>query len=515
MKVAKGPEGERRDHITSPVDLVSAPTLPLLDVLYEFARDHGVLLAETNGARIKVAICDGTDPVSLLELCRYLAIPFDVELVDGCEYEQLLSEHYPMNRAAAANVSSKGDGFDEISGNSTGTQDLLDSANDAHTDRLVNGIIAQAAQQGASDIHIESQETGLVVKLRVDGVLHEKLRMPPHFASATVNRIKVMAQMDLAERHIPQDGKICLTLDGNILDVRVSTLPDRSSERVVLRIIEQDGAANPLDLLGISEEAESILTEALAQPSGIILVTGPTGSGKTTTLYAGLEQLNDGNRNIQTLEDPIEYPIEGIGQTQTSPKSGLSSANGLRAILRQDPDVVMTGEIRDKETADIAVKAALSGHLMLSALGTHDAVGAITRMREMKVEPFLLASTVRAIIAQRLVRKLCAHCRQPIQAEGSLASLLGFDRGTVVFREKGCEQCDQTGFQGRIGVFEAIRIDDTIRKIINDGADESRIASFAFLKNKSLASAARMMVRQGLTTAKEGIRISKREEVGS
>ena len=249
----------------------------------------------------------------------------------------------------------------------------------------------------------------------------------------------------------------------------------------------------------------------MAEPNGIILVTGPTGSGKTTTLYAGLKQLNDGSRNILTVEDPVEYAIDGIGQTQVNSKVGLTFAAGLRAILRQDPDVVMVGEIRDKETADIAVQAALTGHLVLSTVHTNDAVGAITRMRDMKVEPFLLASTVRAVIAQRLVRKLCEHCRKPVQAEGSLASLLGFDRGTVVFRETGCDQCNQTGFQGRIGVFEAIRIDDTIRKIINDGGDESRIASHAFLKNKSLASAARAMVRQGLTTAEEGIRISRRE----
>nr|MBF6601815.1 Flp pilus assembly complex ATPase component TadA [Sphingorhabdus sp.] len=394
-------------------------------------------------------------------------------------------------------------------------EDLLDSADDAPTIRLINGIIAEAARQGASDIHIEPYETGLVVRMRVDGVLHEKLRMPPHVASVIVNRIKVMARLDIAERRIPQDGRISLTLGGKLLDVRVSTLPNRANERVVMRILDKESAAISLDLLGLSDETHAILTEALSEPNGIILVTGPTGSGKTTTLYAGLKQLNDGSRNILTVEDPVEYAIEGIGQTQVNAKVGLTFAAGLRAILRQDPDVVMVGEIRDKETADIAVQAALTGHLVLSTVHTNDAVGAITRMRDMKVEPFLLASTIRAVIAQRLVRKLCEHCRTPIQADGSLASLLGFDRGTVVFRETGCEHCNHTGFQGRIGVFEAIRIDDTIRKIINDGGDESRIASHAFLKNKSLASAARVMVRQGLTTAEEGIRISRREDIST
>lgn len=514
MNVAKGAYDKRPDDIHSSDGLVAAPTQPLLDVLHEFARDHGVLLAETNGERIKVAVQDGTDPIALLELSRYLAMPFDVELVDGTEYEKLRSQHYSSNLTAAGAAGIKGDKLDGIANDFSGEKDPLDNANEAIASRLVDAIIAEAAQQGATDIHIEPHETGLFIKLRVDGVLCEKLKMPAQLASATVNRVKTMARLDLVENHIPQDGKFSLTQDGKIRDLRVSTLPYRSNERVVMRILDEDDALDSLELLGLSDEAESILTEALAQPDGIILVAGPEGSGKTTTLYAGLKQLNDGSRNIQTLEDPIEYAIEGIGQTQTNPALGLSFAIGLKAILRQDPDVVMVGEIRDRETADIAIEAALSGHLLLSAVCTNDAVGAITRMRDMKVEPFLLASTVRAIVAQRLVRKLCAHCREPIQAEGSLASLLGFDRGTVVFREKGCEQCGQNGFQGRIGVFEAIRIDDTIRKIINDGADESRIASFAFLKNKSLASAARMMVRQGLTTAEEGIRISRPEKVG-
>ena len=347
--------------------------------------------------------------------------------------------------------------------------------------------------------------------MRVDGVLTEKLRMPPHVAEVIVNRIKVMARLDIAERRIPQDGRISLTLGGKLLDVRVSTLPNRASERVVMRILDKESAGISLDLLGMSESTHAILTDALSEPNGIILVTGPTGSGKTTTLYAGLKQLNDGSRNILTVEDPVEYAIEGIGQTQVNAKVGLTFAAGLRAILRQDPDVVMIGEIRDRETAEIAVQASLTGHLVLSTVHTNDAVGAITRMRDMKVEPFLLASTLRAVIAQRLVRKLCEHCRTPIQADGSLASLLGFDNGTVVYRETGCEHCAHTGFQGRIGVFEAIRIDDTLRKLINDGGDEVAITAHAFRTQPHLGAAAKALVRDGLTTAEEAIRISRRE----
>ncbi|MEP2989911.1 MAG: type II secretion system ATPase GspE [Parasphingorhabdus sp.] len=497
------------DEVELPSALPNAPSI----IPYTYSRDHGVLLLASDGDRVRVALRAGSDPMALLEVRRYLAMPFDVELVETDAFEKLLSEHHAMDGSAAAMASDfDTDGLDGLVEGIPSAEDLLDSADDAPTIRLINGIIAEAARAGASDIHIEPYETGLVVRMRVDGVLTEKLRMPPHVASVIVNRIKVMARLDIAERRIPQDGRISLTLGGKLLDVRVSILPNRANERVVMRILDKESAAISLDLLGLSEETHQILTEALSEPNGIILVTGPTGSGKTTSLYAGLKQLNDGSRNILTVEDPVEYAIEGIGQTQVNAKVGLTFAAGLRAILRQDPDVVMVGEIRDKETADIAVQAALTGHLVLSTVHTNDAVGAITRMRDMKVEPFLLASTVRAVIAQRLVRKLCEHCREPIQADGSLASLLGFDRGTVVFQAKGCEHCNHTGYQGRIGVFEAIRIDDTIRKLINEGGDESRISQHAFNNRPDLSDAAIALVKAGVTTAEEAVRITRREQ---
>ena len=515
MEIARGNEAAASGSVEQQED-GGMETVPARTIPYTFARDHGVLLLSGDADRVRVAVREGSDPSALLEVRRYLAMPFDVELVDAGAFEALLGEHYASAGSAAAMAGDFGDigaaGLDDIAEGIPSAEDLLDSADDAPTIRLINGIIAEAARAGASDIHVEPYETGLVVRMRIDGVLTEKLRMPPHVASVIVNRIKVMARLDIAERRIPQDGRISLTLGGKLLDVRVSTLPNRANERVVMRILDKESAGISLDLLGMSQETHAILTEALSEPNGIILVTGPTGSGKTTTLYACLKQLNDGSRNILTIEDPVEYAIEGIGQTQVNSKVGLDFATGLRAILRQDPDVVMVGEIRDRETAEIAVQASLTGHLVLSTVHTNDAVGAITRMRDMKVEPFLLASTLRAVIAQRLVRRLCEHCRTPIQADGSMASLLGFDKGTVVYQAMGCEHCNHTGFNGRIGVFEAVRVDETIRKLINDGGDEARISAHAFLHQPNLSSAARGLVKQGLTTAEEGIRISRRIE---
>ena len=345
----------------------------------------------------------------------------------------------------------------------------------------------------------------------MDGVLRETLRMPPHVAPVVVSRIKVMARLDIAERRLPQDGRIGLTLGGKLIDVRVSTLPSRAGERVVLRILDKENAGLDLGMLGMTEKVEALLRAALAEPNGIVLVTGPTGSGKSTTLYAGLKLLNDGSRNILTVEDPVEYAVDGVGQTQINPQVGLTFAAGLRAILRQDPDVVMVGEIRDRETADIAVQAALTGHLVLSTVHTNDAVGAITRLRDMKVEPFLIASTLRAVLAQRLVRRLCQACRQPAEASGNLAALLGVRAGETVWEPKGCPVCSGTGYKGRIGLFEAARVDDEVRRLVNRGADETAIAAHAFRINDNLTGAARALVREGVTSPEEAVRVSRRE----
>jgi general secretion pathway protein E len=486
-----------------------APILPAVTIPYGFARKFGVVLQPADNGRYSVALREGADPRALLEIRRHLSQSFDVTHADAAVFDRLLSESYKMDGEAAA-IAMGSEEIDALASGIPSADDLLDTADDAPAIRLINGIIAEAVRQGVSDIHVEPYETGLVVRMRIDGLLRETLRMPPHVAPVVVSRIKVMARLDIAERRVPQDGRISLTLAGKMLDVRVSTLPSRAGERVVLRILDKENSGIDLDVLGMPADVHALLTDALSEPNGIILVTGPTGSGKTTTLYAGLRLLNDGSRNILTVEDPVEYAIDGVGQTQVNSKVGLTFAAGLRAILRQDPDVVMVGEIRDRETAEIAVQASLTGHLVLSTVHTNDAVGAITRMRDMKIEPFLLASTLRAVLAQRLVRRLCPDCRKPVSASASVAALLGFEEGATIYEAKGCDACSQTGFKGRTGVFEAIRIDETIRRLINDGGDETLIARHAFANTPTLSMAARQLVRDGVTTPEEAVRISRR-----
>ncbi len=482
---------------------------PVASIPYAFARKFGVVLQPGQNGRLSVALREGADPAVLLEVRRYLAQSFDVAFADAQAFDRLLSNHYVSDGEAAALAMGSTE-IDALASGIPSAEDLLDTADDAPAIRLINGIIAEAVRQGVSDIHIEPYDTGLIVRMRVDGMLRETLRMPPHVAPVIVSRIKVMARLDIAERRVPQDGRIGLTLGGKLLDVRVSTLPSRAGERVVLRILDKENAGIDLDVLGMTPQTNALLRDAFSEPNGIILVTGPTGSGKTTTLYAGLRLLNDGSRNILTVEDPVEYAVDGVGQTQVNPKVGLTFAAGLRAILRQDPDVVMIGEIRDRETADIAVQASLTGHLVLSTVHTNDAVGAITRMRDMKIEPFLLASTLRAVVAQRLVRRLCIACRGPHEADQAVAALLGIEQGSIIYDAVGCDQCSGTGFKGRIGVFEAIRIDDTIRRLINEGGDEEVIARHAFINAPSLGVAARALVRDGLTTPEEAVRITRR-----
>ncbi len=487
-----------------------------LSLPYGFARKFGVVIDRMDGEAVGVSLRDGADPHILLEVRRHLARTFAVSHVSPARFDELLSTTYAMDGEAAAMAAGSlglGDDLDLIAGGMPSAEDLLDSSDDAPAIRLINGIIADAVRQGVSDIHIEPYESGLVIRMRIDGILRETLRMPAHVAPVIVSRIKVMARLDIAERRLPQDGRISLTLGGKQLDVRVSTLPARAGERVVLRILDKDNAGITLDGLGMAAAINALLRDAFAEPNGIILVTGPTGSGKTTTLYAGLRLLNDGTRNILTVEDPVEYAVDGVGQTQVNAKVGLTFAAGLRAILRQDPDVVMVGEIRDRETAEIAVQASLTGHLVLSTVHTNDAVGAITRMRDMKVEPFLLASTLRAVLAQRLVRRLCPQCRKPVAADSAVAALLGIVQGTVIYEAVGCDACSGTGYKGRIGVFEAIRIDDKIRRLINEGGDEADIAAYAFADAENLTSSARGVVRAGLTTAEEAVRISRRDTI--
>ena len=499
-----------------PIPLSAAAPLPPVvqaNLPYAFAKRFGVIaLADAAGT---VALREGATPKALIEVARVLGRTFPIEWVAPERFDRLLSERYAIDGQATADAAGSlglNDDLSAIASDLPTAEDLLDSADDAPAIRLINGIIADATRHGVSDIHIEPYETGLVVRMRIDGVLRETLRMPAHVAPVVVSRIKVMARLDIAERRLPQDGRIGLTLGGKLIDVRVSTLPSRAGERVVLRILDKENAGIDLDSLGMPAGVHALFATAMGEPNGIILVTGPTGSGKTTTLYSGLRLLNDGSRNILTVEDPVEYAVDGVGQTQVNAKVGLDFATGLRAILRQDPDVVMVGEIRDRETAEIAVQASLTGHLVLSTVHTNDAIGAITRMRDMKVEPFLLASTLRAVLAQRLVRRLCPVCREAVPASAAVAALVGIAEGETVYEARGCDACGHSGYRGRIGVFEAVRIDDVIRRLINTGADEAAIAEHAFAHTPSLAAAARALVRDGITTSQEAVRITRRED---
>ena len=487
------------------ITLVS-PSLP-----YGFAKRHGVLLLDA-GEVARVGVREGADPAALIEARRALGRPLSVEPLSPAAFDRQLSEIYAGDHLNAADDDlDMPAGLDSLVDDIPAAADLLDTADDAPVIRLINGIIAEAVRAGASDIHLESYETALVVRMRIDGVLREALSLNPRIAPLLVSRIKVMARLDIAEKRIPQDGRIPLALGGKTLDVRVSTLPSRGGERVVLRILDKDQAGLTLDRLGMADDALAAFRAALAEPNGIILVTGPTGSGKTTSLYAGLALLNDGARNILTVEDPVEYAIDGVSQTQVNPKVGMTFAAGLRAILRQDPDVVMVGEIRDVETAGIAVQAALTGHLVLSTVHTNDAAGAVTRLRDMGVEPFLLASTLRLVVAQRLVRRLCPHCRVAKAADKSTARLIGAPAGATVWRPHGCAHCADTGYVGRVGLYEVLKVTDTVRRLIAAEADEDALVEAGFKHGRTLSDRARDLVLAGVTSVEEAVRVARQE----
>lgn len=494
---------------------VVASTLP-----YAFAKRRGVVQLE-EGERALVGLREGADPMALLEVRRVLGRPLAVRTLDLASFDRRLAEVYAgqdLGSGPSNDELGMPSGLDDLADDIPAVADLLDTTDDAPIIRLINGLIAQAVRRGASDIHVEPFEDTLTVRLRIDGVLREILRLNARVGPLLTSRIKVMARLDIAEKRVPQDGRIALALGGKTLDVRVSTLPARAGERVVLRILDKDQAGLSLDQLGMDPQTLADFAGALREPNGVVLVTGPTGSGKTTSLYAGLMLLNDATRNILTVEDPVEYAMDGVGQTQVNAKVGMTFAAGLRAILRQDPDVVMVGEVRDAETAQIAVQAALTGHLVLSTVHTNDAVGAVVRLRDLGVEPFLLASTLRLVVAQRLVRRLCPDCRSEHRLDPAAAAASGLRPGETVWRPAACPRCKQTGFTGRIGVYEALRVDEGLRRLIAADAGEDMLAEAAFggsgserggSSRATLADAARTLVRQGLTSVEEAVRVSR------
>ncbi|MHB1326209.1 MAG: GspE/PulE family protein [Thermoleophilia bacterium] len=362
--------------------------------------------------------------------------------------------------------------------------DIRDVASAAPIVKLVNSVISQGVDDGASDLHFEPQENMLVVRFRIDGVLHEVMSVPKRMQAGVLSRIKVMADIDIAERRIPQDGRIGLTVGGKPIDIRVASMPTVYGEKIVLRLLDRGSIMLNLSDLGFSERALKRFEMSFRKPYGAILVTGPTGSGKSTTLYATLNVLNSKEKNIITVEDPVEYRLSGINQTQINPKAGLTFASGLRAILRSDPDIVMVGEIRDKETAQIAIEAALTGHLVLSTLHTNDAPGALTRLTEMGIEPFLTASAIECIMAQRLVRKLCTNCKEPYQPTDEALRQNGFPQeimgnNATLYRSVGCPRCNKTGYKGRLGIYEVMLVSEAIERLTVErkSADEiSRVA---------------------------------------
>lgn len=478
--------------------MMAAPVLP-----YAFARNHGVLLP---AASERLAVRRGAKPWAIMEARRIAGRGLSIDMLSEEAFDRLLSEAYATDGLAAAADAAAASNLLTLARD---TADLLDNDDAAPVIRLINALVAQAAQQGVSDIHLEPNDDGMSVRFRRDGVMEEALRLPAEVAPMLVSRVKVMARLDIAEKRLPQDGRISLTLGNRGLDVRVSTLPARGGERVVMRILDQASVGLELADLGLDPETYSALTGALGSPNGIVLVTGPTGAGKTTSLYAALKILNDGKRNILTVEDPVEYAVEGIGQTQVDTRVGLTFAQGLRAILRQDPDVVMVGEIRDRETAEIAVQAALTGHLVLSTVHANSAAGAITRLRDFGVETFLIAATLRAVVAQRLARLVCPQCVTEEPLSAPLAARIGIPAGTIVAKANGCPVCRHSGYQKRRGLFELITADASVRALINDGAGEGKLEAAGL--DRSLTQSARDAVMDKSTTPTEVLPLFQRD----
>lgn len=394
-----------------------------------------------------------------------------------------------------------------------GAADLLDDTSDAPIIKLVNHIISQAVKARASDIHIEPYHDGLKVRYRVDGILYDFLTPPKWIQASLVSRIKVMAKMNIAEKRLPQDGRIEVRIGNQNIDIRISTIPIANGERVVLRLLNKSGSLLKLTEFGMSEENYGIIDSLIRLPNGIILVTGPTGSGKTTSLYAILSEINRPDINIITIEDPVEYQLKGIGQIQVNRKIDLTFARGLRSIVRQDPDVILIGEIRDRETADIAVQSALTGHLVFSTLHTNDSASAITRLVDIGIEPFLITSAVKAVIAQRLVRILCDKCKKESEPDSNLHRILGINeedlKGRTIYRANGCQDCFGTGYMGRRAIFEIMVIGDDLKHIMLQTYDSNKIKAVA-LKNGMLTL--RMdgvqKILKGMTTVEEVLRVT-------
>jgi general secretion pathway protein E len=480
---------------------------------FAFAKRHGVLVKSMQDGVAQCAYRANTSPTALAEARRYLRCSMKLERVEEPVFDELLREAYEGGSETMDAV----EGLDETSDLAHLAQglpeqaDLLESEDDAPIIRLINAIFTQAVKENASDIHVEPFENRLVIRFRVDGILREVLQTKRIVAPLVVSRLKVMSKLDIAEKRLPQDGRISLRIAGRAVDVRVSTIPSGHGERVVLRLLDKQAGRIDLHALGMAADTERLMDELIHKPHGILLVTGPTGSGKTTTLYAGLERLNDNTRNIITVEDPIEYFIDGVGQTQVNTKVEMTFARGLRAILRQDPDVVMVGEIRDLETAQIAVQASLTGHLVLSTLHTNTAVGAVTRLRDMGIEPFLLSSSLIGVLAQRLVRVLNPETRQSFTAgeyERRILNLPADGPAPTIYRPG---RDAGNGYRGRTGIYELVVVDDQMRTMIHDGSAEHELERYARTMTPSIRDDGRAKILRGETTMEEVLRVTRED----
>lgn len=474
---------------------------------YSFAKRFGIQIEKTDP--LTLAYKQALTPNVLQEVRRVVGDNFTLQPMSADAFDVLLAASHESRADEALEGLGEGDGNLDTLAQSLEPEDLLEAQDDAPIIRFINALLTEAIRENVSDIHIESFESRIAVRFRVDGVMRKVADPARGLGPLIISRIKVMAKLDIAEKRLPQDGRISLRIAGRAVDVRVSTLPSGHGERVVLRLLDKQAGRLQLDRLGMRPEDTARLDALIHRPNGIILVTGPTGSGKTTTLYAALNRLNDNVRNILTVEDPIEYYFDGIGQTQVKADIGMNFARGLRAILRQDPDVVMVGEIRDLETAEIAIQASLTGHLVLSTIHTNSALGAITRLRDLGVEPFLLSSSLIGLVAQRLVRTLEDTCKVPYPASAAECRLLGRDPQqppTLYHPDPERLECAQRGYRGRVGIYEVVEVDQKLRQMIHDGVNEGQMESHVRQKSPSLRMDGFRQVLAGRTTIEEVLR---------
>ncbi|MBL8957637.1 MAG: type II secretion system ATPase GspE [Myxococcaceae bacterium] len=457
-----------------------------------FAKQARIIPLKDSGDSIVVAVADPLDTAVLDHARMLLQRDVSQSLATARTVIDAINQVYDrsMNEAEQVVDEMEALDLDKAEAEIEATKDLIESDDDeAPIIRLVNSLLYRAAKERASDIHIEPMERELSVRFRIDGDLQEVIKPPKRYQNSILSRVKIMASLNIAEKRLPQDGRIRIKLAGRDIDIRVSTVPVAYGERIVLRLLDKSSTVLDLAEIGMGQEILDQIDDLIRRPHGIVLVTGPTGSGKTTTLYAALSRINTPDKNILTVEDPVEYQLKGIGQMAINPKIDLTFAAGLRSFLRQDPDVIMVGEIRDKETAEIAIQASLTGHLVFSTVHTNDAAGAVTRLVEMGVEPFLVASSLTGVLAQRLVRRVCESCRQPYKPSDTELEKLGMTRerykalgGDLAFKAGSCAECGKRGYRGRTGIYELLLVDDDIRQLILKNVDSSTIKKKAMEK---------------------------------